>query len=118
MLMNSSVMCWGRNEYGQIGQGDNVSRGTAAMPMSGVRVIGIGIDNVLTEFIGCGADHVCVMTMNATIRCWGWNIYGQDRVEWNEERMRRKGEEGEGERTEALTAAGDWIDDKHRRQRG
>ena len=60
----------GFNNDGQLGQGDNVSRGTAAMPMSGVRVIGIGMGNVLSQFIACGEQYVCVMTMNATIRCW------------------------------------------------
>ena len=55
-----------------------MSRGTAAMPMSGVRVIGIGIDNVLSQFIACGEQYVC-----DDDECDDSMLAAMERTEWN-----------------------------------
>lgn len=60
------VKCWGRNEVGQLGNG-NTSESHLPVDVT-------GLSNVLA--IGTGAAHTCAKT-NSDVKCWGWNLYGQ-----------------------------------------
>jgi alpha-tubulin suppressor-like RCC1 family protein len=77
LLVNGSVMCWGANDFGQLGQGDTVERGGAPGSMSGLRVIPLSEGAMA---VTCGALHVCVLTIGSGTRCWGYNGYGQVRA--------------------------------------
>eukprot|EP01083_Nonionella_stella_P173365 597788_1 len=72
--------CWGLNEYGQLGLGDNNTRGNAPNTM--------GIDLPFIDFggawsatqIAAGGHHTCALLNNGTTgkaKCWGLNEYGQ-----------------------------------------
>eukprot|EP01083_Nonionella_stella_P279497 950769_1 len=73
--------CWGLNEYGQLGLGDNNTRGNAPNTM--------GIDLPFIDFggawsatqIAAGGHHTCALLNNGTtsnvMKCWGFNEYGQ-----------------------------------------
>ena len=66
----NAVMCWGRNNNGQLGDGQTVDRETAA-PISG----GYGALDV-----SAGGSHTCLVTDGATayrVYCWGSNASGQ-----------------------------------------
>lgn len=66
---NSRVKCWGRNEYGQIGDGttlDGPVEPTEVANLSGV------------SMVAAGGYHTCALiASNGSIKCWGYNAYGQ-----------------------------------------
>lgn len=66
---HQSFTCWGNNQYGQLGDGSNVSTNST------VAVQGIDIDNVFQ--VVAGYHHTCVVTFERTMLCWGWNNHGQ-----------------------------------------
>jgi Regulator of chromosome condensation (RCC1) repeat/Divergent InlB B-repeat domain len=62
------VVCWGRNEEGQIGTGTFPS---ATLPPSSVT----GFTNAVA--IASGGFHTCALLVGGTITCWGKNNDGQ-----------------------------------------
>lgn len=63
---NGEVKCWGRNNYGQLGDG------TFTTPTGAVTVTG------LTDVdLGCGSNHCCAVRTGGTVECWGFNEAGQ-----------------------------------------
>ena len=60
------VWCWGRNLYGQIGDGSNTTRETPS------RVAG----PAFTAVNATGA-HTCAVTGDDETWCWGYNVEGQ-----------------------------------------
>ena len=68
MRGNGGVRCWGRNDYGQCGNG-----GTAPVtaPPTSDTLVGVSA-------ISSTGNHVCViMRAGSSVRCWGSNHYGQ-----------------------------------------
>ena len=63
------LKCWGRNSYGQLGNG-----ATAAVKASPVAVQGLasGVAMVRT-----GWAHTCAVTSAGGLKCWGRDNYGQ-----------------------------------------
>jgi alpha-tubulin suppressor-like RCC1 family protein len=67
---DASLWCWGNNEHGQLGTGDNATR---RMPVSvAPQVIGNALDAVSS-----GAGFACARKTDGTLWCWGSNAYGQ-----------------------------------------
>ena len=66
-IRNDALLCWGRNNKGQLGIGNNIDSHTP------VQVIGManGASDVST-----GDDHTCAIH-NGNIKCWGSNTRGQ-----------------------------------------
>jgi alpha-tubulin suppressor-like RCC1 family protein len=64
---SGALLCWGRNDYGQVGDGTTTSR-LAPVAVSG---LGSGVTAVAT-----GQIHTCAVVSGA-VRCWGDNSYGQ-----------------------------------------
>ncbi len=62
------VKCWGWNLFGQLGDGTTVSR------TKPVDVIGLAGRVVLVE---AGWGHVCAITEDGALVCWGNNTYSQ-----------------------------------------
>jgi hypothetical protein len=62
------VLCWGNNEYGQLGDGTTRTRLT---PVA-VKGIGHGVDAVTAE-----GDSTCVLTSARGAKCWGYNSEGE-----------------------------------------
>jgi alpha-tubulin suppressor-like RCC1 family protein len=68
LLFDGTIRCWGRNEYGQLGNG--TTGGDSSVPVSVV-----GISTAIA--VSVGQDHACAVLANGTIRCWGSNMWGQ-----------------------------------------
>ena len=66
-LDNGSVMCWGSNSDGQIGDGTTTDR---LIP-----VIVAGLTNV--KSISAGQKHTCTALDNGSAKCWGSNSNGR-----------------------------------------
>ncbi|WP_436176419.1 RCC1 domain-containing protein [Acidovorax sp. LjRoot66] len=65
MLMDGKIQCWGANEVGQLGNGNEAVRSKTV----------IGITNA--AFVSSGARHSCaVIEIGSYIQCWGSNESG------------------------------------------
>ncbi|HAN31140.1 MAG TPA: hypothetical protein DCQ06_06030, partial [Myxococcales bacterium] len=63
LLKNKSVACWGRNNYGQLGDGTNLT--------SGKPVAVKDLKNIID--ISAGYQHACAVDQQGKIYCWGYN---------------------------------------------
>ena len=63
-----AVQCWGRNDYGQLGDGTQTDHLTPA-PVTG---LGSGV-----VALTAGGKHTCALTTLGAVKCWGWNPHGQ-----------------------------------------
>ncbi len=68
LLTDGTVLCWGRNEYGQLGLGFVLDEIIAAAPVQGVRT---------ATQIAVGSYHACARLRDGTVQCWGHNDAGQ-----------------------------------------
>jgi len=68
LLGNGSVRCWGAGDGGQLGTGT----ASTASPTP-VAVVGL----TRATAIVAGLTHTCARIGNGSVRCWGYNDYGQ-----------------------------------------
>ena len=73
VMSNGSLVCWGKNEYGQLGVGDRDNRSRPAM-VSGID--GSTADSTAIA-VAAGGSHTCAVMESGRVKCWGWNKYGQ-----------------------------------------
>ena len=77
ILDDQSAKCWGYGYYGELGQGDNQTRGDVAGELGdNLPPIALGSGAVPT-FIATGYAHTCVLLTSGQVKCWGYNQYGQ-----------------------------------------
>jgi alpha-tubulin suppressor-like RCC1 family protein len=62
-----NVMCWGSNDYGQLGVGDRVGRSAPTAV--------VGLADV--DEVSAGSFHTCARIRGGAIKCWGWDNDGQ-----------------------------------------
>lgn len=67
LTSEGTVMCWGDNEYGQLGDGTTTNRSAP------VTVVGLSHVTALTA----GDEHTCALLESGIVRCWGGNELGQ-----------------------------------------
>lgn len=85
LLFDGKVKCWGRNNYGQLGYGDQSSRGKGVNDMTSLAAVDLGLDandSVTGIYGGAGGftangTHTCALLASHRIKCWGRNDYGQ-----------------------------------------
>ena len=68
LTSSGGVKCWGRNDYGQLGDGTTTDR------LTPVEVNGLA---VAVQSIEAGAEYTCALTASGVTMCWGRNDYGQ-----------------------------------------
>lgn len=68
MMMDNSLKCWGRNDFGQLGDG------TTSHQIVPVKVNGL---NTAIKSISAGGYYTCVLTLIQKMKCWGHNMWGQ-----------------------------------------
>jgi alpha-tubulin suppressor-like RCC1 family protein len=71
------VECWGDNFNGELGVGDTLPRGDEPGEMGdALPVVGLGLSHAI-ESLACGTSHNCVRLDDGSVKCWGFNAYGQ-----------------------------------------
>ncbi len=78
LLNTGDMKCWGRNDYGQLGVGDAGSRGDAVNEMGDdlpFTDVGLPAGVTITD-IRPGNIETCALLSNGTVKCWGYNAYG------------------------------------------
>jgi len=68
LTTEGGVKCWGRNEFGALGDG---SKSNSIMPR---QVLGLESGVVA---VSAGAYHTCAVTVKGEAKCWGGNSAGQ-----------------------------------------
>jgi len=69
LLFTGEVKCWGKNFYGQLGDGTNQDR------TSPVLVSGLSGEVVVS--VSAGGEHTCALLDSGVVKCWGYNLWGQ-----------------------------------------
>ena len=83
VFSDESIRCWGRNDVGQLGQGNTATYGdNGGETVGGLSAINLGSTYTSgTKLLDAGRDHVCsVIETSSTagaIKCWGGNDDGQ-----------------------------------------
>jgi alpha-tubulin suppressor-like RCC1 family protein len=72
LTSRGSVLCWGDNRFGQLGQGARSDAGDAGMATIGRPTVVAGITGTVTS-VGAGGDHSCAATSDEAVYCWGDN---------------------------------------------
>jgi len=68
LLISGGVKCWGKGDYGQLGNG---SSGDSNTPVN-VQGLLSGV-----SAISAGGEHTCALLSSGGVKCWGWNEKGQ-----------------------------------------
>lgn len=71
---NGTVVCWGRNQYGQLGQGHTNTLGINNDMGDAIPTVNLG--GTATQ-ITAGAFHTCAIMSNGSVKCWGLNNKAQ-----------------------------------------
>ncbi|KAJ1622959.1 regulator of chromosome condensation 1/beta-lactamase-inhibitor protein II [Pavlovales sp. CCMP2436] len=77
-----TVVCWGRNDHGQLGVGDNDNRHELKQQkdLRPVALGGAALQIVAGETPPpppASSKHICVLTEDNELKCWGSNDFGQ-----------------------------------------
>jgi alpha-tubulin suppressor-like RCC1 family protein len=70
------VICWGRNDLGQLGYGDTTNRGNTPETTPN-KLDFVGLSDVKTIISGNNASHTCAVLVSEAVKCWGFNDAGQ-----------------------------------------
>jgi len=68
LMADHTVQCWGRNQDGQLGNGDSTIDTTVPGPVSGLSGVAA---------LSAGGYHACAILSDNSVKCWGRNDDGQ-----------------------------------------
>lgn len=68
LSQTGAAMCWGRNQYGQLGNGQNTN---SPRPVA-VNGLSSGASAIVA-----GKNHACAINSNGGVECWGRNYWGE-----------------------------------------
>ncbi len=76
-LEDNTLKCWGRGDFGALGQGHTRSIGLSAAEMGeALPAVRLGHGSPIVE-ISMAQDHTCVLFEGGHAKCWGRNDSGQ-----------------------------------------
>ena len=77
LLDDGGIKCWGNNDFGELGQGDTTSRGQDPSQMGDqLPAVDLGSGATATS-VSCGSYYVCALLVGGSIKCWGFNSFGE-----------------------------------------
>src|SRR5205807_541556 len=68
LVADGTVRCWGRDNFGQLGDGATTDQSSTPVRVS-------GLTNAVA--IAASGSHTCALLADDTARCWGDNSLGQ-----------------------------------------
>ena len=94
-LDNNSLKCWGYNNTGQLGLGDNNNRGDNPGEMGdALPTVALGSGRTV-QSMALGFWHTCARLDNNSLKCWGYPFFGQLGLEDNLVRGNAPGQMGD-----------------------
>ncbi len=68
VMNDGSVLCWGANQSGQLGDGSNDNHNTP-----------VAVSGLTSGYkdVTAGGTHSCGLSETGSVKCWGYNSYGQ-----------------------------------------
>ena len=79
LLNDGTVKCWGYGQTGQLGYGDERTRGDGPGEMgNNLPIVSLGTGRTAVQ-IACGGYHTCALLDDASLKCWG---YASGRSTW------------------------------------
>ncbi len=72
ILNNGSLKCWGQNNFGQLGIGTSGYDTSQTTP----QLVDLGVGRTAVS-LGLGFYHTCAILDDGSLKCWGYNLYGQ-----------------------------------------
>lgn len=69
LMSDGSVRCWGTNARGELGDGTAQERHSPVLVK--------GLRSATAVQITAGAFHACALLSSGTVKCWGYNRFGQ-----------------------------------------
>lgn len=77
LLGDGRVKCWGANAYGQLGLGETLDQGIAPGQLGqNLPAVDLGKGKVVTA-LAAGGQHTCALFNDGSLKCWGYNQFGQ-----------------------------------------
>jgi len=77
LLDDGSVKCWGYNADGQLGLGDDATRGDAPGEMGdALPAVDLGTGRTAVA-VSAGGTHTCALLDDGSVKCWGSNVDGR-----------------------------------------
>ena len=74
---DGKVMCWGRNQYGQLGVGADVGEiGADFIEGNEITAVDLGTGMEAIQIVA-GLEHTCALLSDRSVKCWGRNNKGQ-----------------------------------------
>ena len=72
-----AVKCWGLGSSGQLGSGSTANIGSTTAQVGGaIPFVDLGAGRTATA-LASGLNHTCAILDDASLKCWGSNVYGQ-----------------------------------------
>lgn len=73
----NTQQCFGQNSRGQLGQGDAIVRGLLPNELGdALLAVDFGAGLTATEIV-TGCQHACAILDDGSVKCFGYNNYGQ-----------------------------------------
>ena len=77
LLDNAQMVCWGDNDYGQLGQGSMTAIGNrTAATVANTPTINVGTGRSVVA-MSAGDLHTCALLDDAHVKCWGMSSNGR-----------------------------------------
>lgn len=82
--LEGRAKCWGKNEAGQLGTGDQIDNGDFSQPQREVPDLNLGLHQKI-QLIQGNDEGACALLRNGQVKCWGFEFIGIDPPEMGDD---------------------------------
>lgn len=78
LFTNGALKCWGYGTFGGNGQGSTSHIGPGFTQFGdGLPFVNLGTGRTVSKLFQQGAQHLCALLDDNSLKCWGYNVNGQ-----------------------------------------